>query len=227
MLSRTSKVLFTGILSLAIPAVAAAAPVYCPAGPAPGNGNERQYFIDTTPDSTCLSHGQGNLAENNDDFLDAIASGTDTFADLGWEFLDTTGSGVGLGDNGHLTMTDTSGGALRSGTFIIDPAIAGLYSMFAIGLKDGGVPQWAVFVLPANVLTGFWGLSSPSGSLSHGALYGILGTPPCTEDCDPEPCVGCPEPLATPEPATLTMLGLGLLGAAGARRRRSRAAARS
>ena len=161
---------------------ASAALVVCP----DPQTSTRQYGVNTTPDSVCYAYGGGNLnGAGNDAFLNI---------DPTWDF-------VGQNDAFDPAGTDFTG---RDGDFLIDNFDPTL--QYALGIKDGGDPKWAVFLLPIGVASGTWHVTSPGGSLSHLALYSRE-----------EPITPGEEPLV-PEPATLALLGLGLL-VSGARAR--------
>jgi hypothetical protein len=160
----------------------------CPSMP---SNNDRIFTLTTSPGATCLAYGTGNLNGNND----AVDL-------LGYVTLDKSDdSSSGLFD-GSLTFTPPTSGL--SGSFSID---APDYSNFVVALKsgEGGAdPDWAAFLLPANVFSGSWAISG-SQQLSHAILYGI-------ESSKPNP---------VPEPATIALLasGIAILGFFGRRKR--------
>jgi PEP-CTERM motif len=177
---------------------ASASPIYvvgneCPADPI-GSYN-RQYYV--TQATHCVF--------DTDDTLNI--QGTDAEAAL---YLDGAPAPwgddwEGLGQN-PTGFTWTADAGNDDGTFTIGALLTAQYGQFAVGVKDGGSPKFAIFLLPVGVTTGDWGLLTNGGDLSHFALYGR--GPGTSEE----------SLIATPEPATLVLLGLGL--AAGARRLR-------
>jgi hypothetical protein len=119
----------------------------------------------------------------------------------------TWGTGwTGLGqDPSGFTFTADAG--QDDGTFTIDTSILD-YDQFAVAIKDGGSPKWALFLLPVDTFTGDWHFLTSGGSLSHFALFGLGPNIP-----------------SVPEPASLLLLGSGLLMTAiRARNRRKRTA---
>ena len=174
-------------------AEAVAVEVFCPPTLSSIDGQTRQYSLTTDPASSCYAYGNGNLnGANNDAFLDLVD---------GWDFV---------GQNSAFTSTGSLSGG-TSGDWAIanfDPTL-----QYAVGVKDGGNPKWAVFLLPQGVSSGEWAVTSPQGALSHLALYSRDG----------EPVEPGEEPIV-PEPATVALLGLGLV-AGGARMRRAKARA--
>ena len=177
-------------MTLLFTANAAAGTVLCPPSPLDPDFT-RQYSLTTDPTASCYAYGGGNLN----------GAGNDAFqnADPGWDF------------EGQNSAFDTiTGQGTNSGTFSFT-AEAGL--QYALGIKDGGNPKWAVFLLPDGVTSGSWGIVSQGGALSHLALYSRDG----------EPVEPGEEPIV-PEPATVALLGLGLI-AGGARLRRAKARA--
>ena len=93
------------------------------------------------------------------------------------------------------------------------------YDQFAIAVKDGGDPKFALFLLPVSVFSSDWSFESRNGSLSHFALFGRMSQGLCPDGSIPNP--GCPfTGTEAPEPASLLMLGSGLMwGAAKVRKR--------
>lgn len=107
---------------------------------------------------------------------------------------------VGIGD-----ATFTQSGS--TGTFSLMSSLWNTWDSLALGFKfgTGGKPdQWFVYLLNSDVSWGTWrfvNLFNRGGGLSHVQIYGV-------------------KPAQVPEPATLGLLGLGILGFAFARHRR-------
>ena len=169
---------------------ASAAPVNCPGTAAT---TDREFTLDTgVLTATCYQWGTGNL-NGNGDFING----------LGYVTLDKSDDTTTGNHNGWLTIT---GQGTTSGTFTIDSAAWTTYGTILFALKSGEGqldPDWAVFTLAFGTLSGNWSLSG-NQSLSHANLYGG----------------GDPVNIPTPEPASMVLLGTGLLGLA-ARMRRS------
>lgn len=159
----------------------------------------RTFSVTATTVVHCLLKGTGNISGSGD-AINLLAPG--------WTTLDKSDGGGDLLE-GTLTGSPSLTSGL-SGTFNIAASVYSAYSRIVIAFKSGTGqldPDWAAFELAANTLTGSWAITTGTQSLSHAAIYGIRngGTPP----------------IGTPEPATLALVGLGLLGAAALRRRRS------
>jgi hypothetical protein len=191
------------ITLISLPSFAHAAPVTCPEAPAPG---ERVFTVDTNPSSTCYAFGEGANDINGNPF-DVIIGDPST----DWELIDKDDAD---GDDPNPTMEDwleVDDLGNTSGAFTIDPDAWDAYDRLLIGFKVGGgrqvpFPDWAVFELSSGVLTGDWLIQPNQGSgLSHMILYGMEGDNTITE---------------VPEPATMLLVGGGLM--AGLRRRRNR-----
>lgn len=165
---------------------------------------DREHELTTEQASTCLAYGNGNLqgaiGKESDDFFTSGVGSAYTILD----------KDVGDALAGIENLFSISGVGDKTATFTIDASLWSLYSSLAVGFTagDGQIDnRWAVFGLATDTLTGSW-TSSPdrAGGLSHAVLYGIKKTQ------------------EVPEPVSLALLGVGLLGVAATRRQRSRKA---
>lgn len=185
--------------------VASASPVYvtgheCPQDPL-GAGFSRQYYV--TQATNCVfdaaeSNIQGTDAEAN---LYLNSAAAQPAWGIGWE---------GLGQN-PLGFTFTTDAGNDDGTFTIGALLTDQYGQFAVGVKDGGDPKFAIFLLPVGVTSGNWGFGTEGGDLSHFTLYG-RGTPGESRTQGPA---------AVPEPTSIALLGAGLAFGARKLRRKS------
>lgn len=171
---------------------AGAVPVTCPVSPTP---DERVFTLDTTPGSTCLGHGTGNISGNPAD--DPIFGLLPNLV-----LIDKSDNGGGALDGALVATAGSLTGGL-SGSFSFS---APGFTNFVIGFKSGFgriIPVWAAFLLPAGVFSGDWSISGTQ-ALSHANLYGVQG----------------PTPIPLPGAAILLIGGLGALGALAARRKK-------
>lgn len=120
-------------------------------------------------------------------------------------FLNGEGAGSGLIGIGSGSFTQNG----TTGTFSLDASLWDSWSEIAVGFKFGTGNQpdeWFVYLLNPSITSGAWefvNVFNRGGGLSHVQLYGR-------------------EPTANvPEPGTLALLGVGLLGASLARRRKA------
>jgi len=189
----------------------------------PQGGLNNTYTV--TPAIDCVYHdgdtgGAQNLGDGQDGFLtnhgltqnNAPFDGPTTD---GPQFSRTWSIVCDSGNPGScpgLNITNLTG---NTANFQVTNSAFGLY---ALGVKDGSTPFWAVFLLDPNQLSGT--VSMTGGSFSHFVLYGH-GTPGCG-DCSP----GTQGFNPVPEPASLVLLSSGLAFAARKlRKRRADAAA--
>jgi hypothetical protein len=207
------------LLVLGLASVASATPVYV--GP-PGYGGEcpsdamgpftkddtyqRQYYVDPSlrcvfeSDKDTFNNLQGTDAEA-DYYLNSLLANA-----AGWGTIAGADDWNGIGqDNGAdeniVGFGFTTDAENDSGSFIISPLLGG-YNQFAVAIKDGALPFWAIFELGVGQYTGDWGFGTDGGDLSHFALYGRFV--PSDDDEDP------PVVTEVPEPASMLLLGAGL-----------------
>jgi hypothetical protein len=173
---------------IGVASTAQALPINCPGT---ALTTDREFTLDTTPSSSCLATGNGNI-NGNGDAIDLLG-----YITLDKSDDDTTGALLGA-----LTITGTG---TSGGTFSILPSTFLSYNSLVIAFKSGNGPlnpDWAAFLLAPGALSGTWAISGQQ-SLSHAILYGKLG------------------PTQTvPEPTSLLLLGASLVSVTLRARRR-------
>lgn len=171
-------------------------------------GTNRVFTVTANNVNSCLFAGAGNINGSNQQDAAFIASG--------WIFVDASDTNGGAHD-GWLTGAPSLTDGL-AGSFNINASAYASYDKIAIGFKSGegqANPDWAIFDLADFTLTGTWNISGRQ-ALSHAILYGFgTATPPCTNNCGGGSSGGDGQ---IPEPASLALIGLGLLAAAGIRK---------
>ncbi|TNE96718.1 MAG: PEP-CTERM sorting domain-containing protein [Gammaproteobacteria bacterium] len=162
--------------------------------------NNNYMQVDDTLVSACLGSGLGNIGNGiNDDFLQTAASAG---------YTDVSGSySMSFSQSGGTPLVSTAG------TWSIDPTFWDSFSAGAIGFKfgTGNTPdEWFVYSLESGATGGDWtflyGLQNTKktgGGLSHLTLYS--------------------KEVTVPEPGTIALLGLGLIGLGLARKSRKAA----
>jgi hypothetical protein len=121
------------------------------------------------------------------------------------DFLTGEGSGLDLVGIGSAAYTQDG----STGTFSLSSSLWDTWSEIAIGFKFGtgnNPDEWFVYALNPLISSGNWefvNMFDRGGGLSHIQLYGLPGS------------------TTVPEPGTLALLGIGMLAAGVARRRKA------
>jgi hypothetical protein len=156
--------------------------------------NQNHMLVDSSIVQSCIDAGVGNIGNGqNDDFLNAGNTG---WTDITSQFTSS--------------FTQSQGANTTTGTFSFDSSIWNTYGEIAIGFKFGTGNQpdeWFVYLLQDLVSSGDWtfvNVFGKGGGLSHLTFYAGEGT------------------TTVPEPATLTLLGLGLLSLGFVRRKKAK-----
>ena len=219
------------LLVLGLASVASAAPIYvgppgyggeCPSdamGPfGPQETYQRQYSV--TPSQRCVFESDKDTNNNitgtdaeADYYLNSLLGSQAGWGDFTMGADDWQGLGQDDGDEENIIGFSFTSNPEGYDGDVHDSAVdpGGGYNQFAIGIKDGALPFWAIFELAVGVTTGDWAFNSSGGDLSHFALYGRF-----VPSDDPN------DPAEVPEPASLLLLGSGLAVAGKIRSRRKK-----
>ena len=122
--------------------------------------------ISITQATACVYDSTSNIQGDNGEATTYLTGGPQPLWGTGW---------VGLGQNptGYSFTADAGN---DDGTFTINPAQLGNYNQYAVGIKDGADPKWAIFLLPVGTFAGDWHFLTNGGELSHFAVYGHNST---------------------------------------------------
>ena len=130
----------------------------CPADPL-ADPYTRQYYV--TPSIACVFDPTSNNLQGTD--AEAL-----TYLEGGPAIWGEDWDGLGQNPTGLTIVADAGN---DDGTFTIEAALAAMYDQFALAIKDGSMPFWAIFLLPAGTTSGDWGLSTLRRlAVTHGAL---------------------------------------------------------
>lgn len=165
-----------------------------------GGATQRVFSVTATSVTKCLLKGVGNM-NGNGDAVNALGY-------LTLDKSDTTGDLL----EGVLTGTPSGLGSGTSGTFSIAASAYTNYTNLVILFKSGVAqadPDWAAFLLADNTTSGSWSITGANQALSHAILYGQRRDG------------GGGGGGNTPEPMSLALAAVALLGARAAVRRRT------
>jgi hypothetical protein len=181
--------------------VATASPIYLVGDhcPNPLGAFTRQYYV--TPATNCIFDDSAPNFQGTDEEANLYLNSAEAQPDWGTGWV---GLGKADGQSPLPGFSFTADAGNDDGTFTIDP-LTFKFGQFAVGVKGGGNPKFAIFLLQAGATSGNWGLLSSEGDLSHLALYARDSGNPIQLQ-------------AVPEPISLALLGAGLM--VGARRLR-------
>ena len=218
------KFFLLSLLTLVAVPAAEAAPIYVEGNMCPAtvvSPYNRQYSVDQALRCMFETQFSGQLANPQGDDAEADYWLNSAAADAaGWGTAAVEDDWQGLGSNVISGFAYTKDAGNDDGTFTFSDLLLDEYDQFALAVKDGAKPKFAIFMLQAGLTTGNWHFLTNQGELSHFALYGrnSLEILEINEECPDGRCD--PDITEVPEPATLLLIGSGLTFAA--RRRRAK-----
>lgn len=166
--------------------------------------------MDVTQASRCLASGHDNPSftqnSKNDIFLNYDSGTGDTFYQIGYRYIDKIESeNVVGGYKLQFGQGNWNDDADSSGSWGFSSELWNVYDSIALGFKFGSgkvADNWFVYKIKPEVRNGEWSYFGKGDGLSNVAAYGIKAT-------------------SVPEPGTLALLSLGIVGLLLARRRNS------